>query len=233
MDGNKSVQAVFGTTVGSTAGGNGSVAFNPPAGTYPYGTILEASAIPGSGSYFVLWGDSASGTTNPLAFSVTNANPTISALFTTLGDGEVALAVVPIGHGTVSINPDDNSFASGSSVTITALPATNHAFLGWSGGASGTNNPLSIQLNQSETIYANFTTNNSLLVYPVTPPGTADGIAIDLFGELGVQYRLDASTNLSNWITLYNLTNDVGTLHYIDLSATNLSHRFYRGVILP
>ena len=233
VDRNKSVEAVFGTTVSNVVGGNGSVVFNPPGGVYPYGTILQAAAIPQSGSFFVLWGDSATGNTNPLSFSVTNASPTISALFTTLGVGEVALAVVPVGHGTVSINPQANSYASGSSVTITATPGAGHAFIGWSGGASGTNNPLTLQLNASETIYANFTTNNSLVIYPVTPPGVADGMAVDLLGEPGTHYRLDASTSLTNWNALYNLTNSVGTLHYIDLGATNLPRRFYRTVILP
>ncbi len=232
MDRAKSVQAIFGTTVSNLVG-NGSIVFNPPGGIYPFGTILQASAIPQTGNSFVLWGDSASGTANPLAFRVTNANPGLSALFVGLGGGEVSLAVVPVGHGTVSVNPQDNSYASGYAVTVTATPAANHAFIGWSGGVSGANNPLNIQLNQSETIYANFTTNDSLLIYPVTPPGTADGVALDIFGELGTHYRLDASSDLVNWTSLYDLTNYVGTLHYIDPNATNLPFRYYRAVILP
>jgi hypothetical protein len=232
LDRNKSVQAVFGTAVNTSVGGNGSIVLNPAGGFYPFGTVLQATAVPQPDNFFVLWGDADGGDANPLYFPVTIANGTISALFYTLSNGYVSLAVVPVGHGTVSINPQANSYSSGSTVTITATPSAGHAFVDWSGGASGTNNPLSIQLNASETIYANFTTNNSLLIYSVTPPGTADGMAVDLLGEFGTHYRLDGSTNLSNWTALYNLTNSVGTLHYIDTNAGNLSSRFYRGVIL-
>ena len=79
MDRNESVQALFGTSVGNAVGGSGAIVFNPPGGVYPYGTILQASAVPQTGNFFVLWGDAASGDVNPLAFPVTNANPVISA----------------------------------------------------------------------------------------------------------------------------------------------------------
>ena len=85
-----------------------------------------------------------------------------------LGNGDFALSVIPIGPGAISIDPQANSYAGGTPITITATPNTNYTFLGWSGDASGTNNPLNIVLNQSQTIYANFSTNSSLLIYPVT-----------------------------------------------------------------
>ncbi len=232
MDRNKSVQAIFGTSVSNIAGGNGSIVFNPSGGVYPFGTVLQASAVPQSGNFFVLWGDNASGNVNPLAFSVTNANQTISALFYTLDPGEVALAVVPVGPGTVSINPQANTYTVGAQVTLTATPAPGKNFLGWSGNASGTNNPLNVTLNQSETIYANFTTNATLVVYPVTTPGTGDGVAIDLNGQTGSHYRLDASRDLVNWTNLYNVTNYTGLLHYVDSTATNLPFRYYRGQLV-
>ena len=143
--------------------------------------------------------------------------------------GEVAFKPsCPIGPGTVAVNPPANTYATGASVTITATPTTNHTFVGWSGSASGTSNPLNVQLNQSETIYANFSTNqNALVIYPVTRPGTADGIAIDLNGQPGAHYRLDVSSNLVTWSNLYDLTNYVGTIHYIDSGASNLNHRYY------
>ena len=236
IDRNKSVQAIFGTSVNTTVGGSGSVALNPPGGVYPFGTALQASAIPQSGNFFVLWGSAASGNVNPLTFSVTNTNSTISALFAPLSGGQVALTVVLCRPGDWSaVNPPANTYSTGASVTVTATPASNHAFVGWSGSASGTNNPLNVQLNQSETIYANFSTNkNSLLVYPVTPPGTGDGIAIDLIGQLGAHYSLDVSSSLLAWSNLYNLTNYVGTIHYIDSSASNTDHHYYRAeTIVP
>jgi hypothetical protein len=235
MSRSKTVQAVFGTTVTNTVGGNGSVVFNPLGGIYPFGMVLQATALPQPGNVFVLWSDAATGggSTNPLNFSVTNADPTISALFGTLGKGHAALAVVPSGEGTVSLNPAAANYTIGQSVVITATPRAGNAFLGWSGAASGSTNPLTVILNQSETIYANFSTNFNLSFRLGPGSGTSEGVEIDLSGELGSQYRVDGSTDLINWTPLFNLTNSVGTLHFVDTNAEHLNFRFYRAVLLP
>lgn len=233
MTRNKSVQAIFGTTVTNSAGGNGSVVFNPPGFVYPYGFNLQASAVPQAGNVFVLWGNAASGNTNPLSFLVTNANTEISALFTAISGGQMALTVVPVGHGRVSVSPRANQYSTGATVTITATPDAGKSFLGWSGNASGTQNPLSVVMNQNKLIYANFSTNGSLSLTLGSGPGTSQGVEVDLMGEIGTHYRLDGSTDFTNWTTLYNLTNGVGILRYIDLTASNQNRKFYRAVILP
>jgi hypothetical protein len=46
-------------------------------------------------------------------------------------------------------------------------------------------------------------------------------------------YRLDASTNLADWVALTNIANPSGTIQFIDLEATNFSQRFYRAVWVP
>src|SRR5207247_2272449 len=108
MTRNKSVQALFGTTLSTTAAGGGSVVLNPPGGLYPYGTTIQVSAIPQPGKFFGIWGNAASGNVNPLSFVLTNANPTVSSLFASLNSGQVALAVVPVGHGQVLLSPRSN-----------------------------------------------------------------------------------------------------------------------------
>jgi hypothetical protein len=233
MTGNKSVQAVFGTTVTNSAGGGGSVVFDPPGTVFPYGFNLQASAVPQAGNVFVLWGNAAVGNTNPLSFTVTNPNPEISALFTTVSSGDVALTVVPVGRGRVSVSPRANEYSSGTAVTITATPDAGKSFLGWSGNAAGSQNPMSVVMNQSKVIYANFGTNNSLVLTLVSGLQNSQGVELDLNGEIGTHYRLDGTTDLVNWTPLFNLTNDVGTLHYIDYSASNQNKKFYRSVILP
>jgi len=42
---------------------------------------VHLTAIPETGYFFALWGNAARGTINPLDFVVTNANPTVAALF--------------------------------------------------------------------------------------------------------------------------------------------------------
>ena len=44
----------------------------------------------------------------------------------------------------------------------------------------------------------------------------------------GISYQIDASTNLSNWVTLANITNAGAQYTYTDSSSTNLVRRFYR-----
>jgi len=57
-----------------------------------------------------------------------------------------------------------------------------------------------------------------------------NGFQINLVGSLGVSYILQASTNLSTWISLQTNINNSGTLEFLDPQATNFNYRFYRAV---
>jgi hypothetical protein len=233
MTRNKSAQALFGTTLSTTAAGGGSVVLNPTGGLYPYGTTVQVSAIPQAGKFFGLWGNAASGNLNPLSFVVTNANPTVSSLFAALNSNQAALAVVPIGHGQISLSPRSNAYAIGQNVTITATADAQQSFLGWSGDAAGAQNPLSVAMNQSKTIYANFTKNYRFSFQPLGGLGLSDGFRLNLVGEVGTAYRFEASSNFAAWTALATLTNYSGTLEYIDAGASGFVRRFYRAVPLP
>ncbi len=63
----------------------------------------------------------------------------------------------------------------------------------------------------------------------VQPLGT-NGLSLSLTGPAGVQYRVDASSNLSNWTAVTNFVSTNTTVHFTDQSATNYSQRFYRAV---
>ncbi len=234
---NEFVQAVFGTTLGATVAppGSGSVMFNPPGGLYPFGTTVWLSAVPQPGNYFNLWGNAATGNgnTNPLPFNVVNPGQSVSTLFNSLSAGQVALTVVPVGRGRVSLTPAGTVFSTGASVTITATPSAGQSFVNWSGDAAGTQNPLPVTLNQSKTIFANFTISDQLSFEPLSIRGLGEGFELTLTGEFAMPYRIDGSTNLSNWVPLVTLTNSFGTMQYIDFGATNFPRRFYRGVPLP
>ena len=52
----KVLTAVFGTEFATTAAGSGSIALNPSAPLYPYGTVVHVTAIPQPGNYFGVWG---------------------------------------------------------------------------------------------------------------------------------------------------------------------------------
>src|SRR6185295_12663642 len=54
----------------------------------------------------------------------------------------ISVSVWPAGSGTVTRSPNQECYAEGSSVTLTAVPGAGIAFTGWSGDASGNSNSL-------------------------------------------------------------------------------------------
>src|SRR6185503_734665 len=62
-----------------------------------------------------------------------------------------------VGHGIAVKNPALATYDPGSSVTLTAIPDSGHAFVRWSGDASGTTNPLTVVMNANKNVTAVFT----------------------------------------------------------------------------
>jgi hypothetical protein len=160
------IQAIFGTVVATNTVGGGGIVLSQ-SNPIPFGTTLTASAVPDAGKYFVTWSGAASGTNAPTSIAVTNANPTISALFTSLPAGKNTLSVVVMGNGTVAISPQRSYYNPGDSVTLSA--STTNAgsrFSGWTGDASGTNNPLTVVVSTNEVVQANFVALPTVTISP-------------------------------------------------------------------
>lgn len=68
------------------------------------------------------------------------------------------LTVEVTGSGSVALSPPGGSYASGSVVTLTALPGPGFQFASWSGDLSGTANPATIAMNGDRSVTASFTT---------------------------------------------------------------------------
>lgn len=76
--------------------------------------------------------------------------------------GEVTrftVSVVATGRGSVTISPDISLVDSGEVLTITATADAENEFLNWSGDATGTDNPLTVTVDQAKTITAVFSDN--------------------------------------------------------------------------
>ena len=58
--------------------------------------------------------------------------------------------------GTGSINVSPASYGCGDTLTLTAVPGSDHRFTGWSGAASGSVNPTSITFDVGDTVTATF-----------------------------------------------------------------------------
>jgi len=233
MNRNKTVRAIFGTGLSTTVAGNGAITLIPAGGVYPFGTVVRLYAVPQTGNYFAVWGNAASGSSNPLSLSLTNSNPTVSSLFTSLSAGQFALTVLSDGFGQVMVAPQTNRYNSGATVTLTSVPNAGQQFISWSGDAAGTNSPLVVLMNQSRIITASFTRRPSLSVASGLDGLTEQGFRLTLTGEFGGHFRVDGSTDLLDWFELLTLTNTYGSTQFTDGSATNLPLRFYRGVTVP
>lgn len=236
MSKKRCVQAVFGTTLSTAVVGSGTVAVSPTPTFYPYGSNVRLTALPASGAYLALWGNAASGTNNPLTFSVTNANPTLTAVFASLAGGSLrSLAVQPTGAGSVQRSPYANTYTNGARVTLTAVPEPGQQFLGWTGAASGTSNPLVVTLDSSKVVGATFTDGPRL----VLPPCANDVNPFRgwLVGGVGGSFLVESTTNLpataTDWQPVATLTNNLGTIQFEDATTTNSPRRFYRGSIKP
>jgi len=68
----------------------------------------------------------------------------------------VAVNVNPTNGGAVSRNPDQTYYAPGTVVYVTATPANGYKFAGWSGGAAGTANPVTVTMDGDKTLTADF-----------------------------------------------------------------------------
>ena len=82
--------------------------------------------------------------------------------------------ISPAGSGTINATPPggDGKYASNTVVTLTAIPATNKVFTGWTGAVTGMGNPIHITMNGNKTITANFTaapTNTVKLIVSANP----------------------------------------------------------------
>jgi hypothetical protein len=64
------------------------------------------------------------------------------------------VSVTPSGSGTTSVT--SGTYQAGQSVSITAAPSPEYIFKGWSGSTTSSNNPLTIIMDSSKSLVANF-----------------------------------------------------------------------------
>ncbi|MCX6924582.1 MAG: hypothetical protein NT154_15410 [Verrucomicrobia bacterium] len=222
----KYAQAIFGTTLTPPA----LTSIAPQADFYPYGTTVRLTALPPLGTSFASWGGDISGTNNPATLTVTNPTQSVAYNLGALGPGQVALTIVENGQGQIAANPRANTYTNGQAVALVPTPDLGQNFIGWSGDATGTQNPLIVPMTQTKVITANFTKRPSLRAGTPLEGLVEDGFRLTLTGEFGTNYAILGSTNLTDWTPIGVVTNTYGTVQLTDPAATNLSHRSYRAV---
>jgi M6 family metalloprotease-like protein len=180
------IQACYTLTTGSNpvAGGNvdASPAPNCNGTQYTSGTIVTLTAIPNPGYNFTSWSGDASGATSPTTVTM-SADRSVTADFSQSQDCYTLITEINIfGGGAVNASPAPNcstsptKYATGTQVTLTAVPSAGFAFGNWSGDASGTDNPTTVVITVDKTVTANFEANCFMLF---ASPNPAEGGSIE------------------------------------------------------
>lgn len=143
---------------------NVSITINPPnSGSveknlnyfrYLNGTNLSLTAVPNEGYRFVGW----AGDVNYLTPSINlliNDDLNIIANFT-LTTHTVVLTVFPESSGSISLEPIQEFYIYGTTMTLTAIPSDGYWFSGWNGDIESFENPINIVVKNNLNITANF-----------------------------------------------------------------------------
>ena len=156
------------------ATGTGSVTSKPSGiscgstctATFTETTTVTLTATPASDSIFIGWSGACSGTasctldmqssrTVVAHFSITQRLLTVSKS----GTGQGSVSSTPAGLSCNAIcTSSTQSFVQGTTVTLTASPATGSQFAGWTGACLGSGLSCTVSLSSSLTVYAEFNT---------------------------------------------------------------------------
>jgi hypothetical protein len=160
-------------TVAKAGTGSGTVASSPSAincgstcsATIASGTSLGLSATPAAGSAFTGWSGACTGTGG--CALVVNSNKSLTATFatTTATTYALTLSKTGTGAGTVTSSPTGiscgtdctQSYASGTTVTLTTAAGTGSKFTGWSGACTGTGATCTVSMTAARSVVATFT----------------------------------------------------------------------------
>lgn len=230
MNRDKRISAVFGTTLNAQVIGSGTIDVCPASLYHPYGSSLRLTGVPADGGYFAFWGNQGNGDTrNPITVSLTQTNPTFTAVFSSLGASKSnSVTILADGLGQVALTPDGTKFRNGQTITVLANPNAGQEFLHWAGAASGSDNPLSLQVQSNLVLKAVFSRRPSLLGSSIEVLLAAEGFRFGIVGCEGDVYELLLSTNLVDWAPLGSVTNQWGSTQFTDLSGTNATQGYYR-----
>ncbi|MFZ1642604.1 MAG: FG-GAP-like repeat-containing protein [Candidatus Contendobacter sp.] len=198
MDAAKGVTATFNTTAPNTytltvskAGmgtgivtGTGIDCGGDCGESYTAGTFVTLTATPTNDSTFAGWSGACSGTST---CAVTmDAAKGVTASFNTTAPTTYILTVSKAGTGTGTVIGTDincgsdctESYASGTSVTLTATAASGSTFAGWSGACSGTST-CAVTMDAAKGVTATFnTTVPNTYILTISKAGTGTGTVI-------------------------------------------------------
>ncbi|MCG8607105.1 tandem-95 repeat protein [bacterium] len=114
------------------------------------------------------------------------------------------LAAKTNGLGSVDLSPAGGVYERDDVVTLTANPAPEWSFAGWSGDLTGTGNPATITLDTDKSVTANFTSPDFILTVTVDGSGTVDQDPPGSLHVWGTRVTLSAIANSSHMFVEWN-----------------------------
>lgn len=148
-------------SIGTVTGASGGIdCLGDCAETLASGTTVTLTATPAPGSVFVGWSGGDCFGTMPCTFTLadTVVTATFAPMMFTLGvtlAGTAGGAVTSTPAGITCGGDCTETLASGTAVTLTAVPAPGSVFAGWSGACSGTGSCM-VTMTGNQTVTARF-----------------------------------------------------------------------------
>ena len=190
-------------SVSATGSGVGTVGSSPAgiacgadcAENYPSGTVVTLSAVANSGSFFAGW--SGGGCSGSGACTITiNGDTTVTARFELI-TYSLGVSRTGAGSGSVSSNPAgiscgadcSETYAGGTAVTLTATPANNSTFAGWTGGGCMGTGACSVNMTANTSVSARF----DLVTFPVSVSRAGSGTGTVTSNPAGINCGTDCS----------------------------------------
>ncbi|MFC2024133.1 InlB B-repeat-containing protein [Chloroflexota bacterium] len=145
---------------------SGQISLSPGIDSYREGVQVNLVATPAAEYEFIGWSGDAGGA-SPTAAVVMNSDKAVIAHFRRIGY-VLTTAVSPAEGG--SISPASGTHDSGAQVTLTATPAAEYEFIGWSGDADGTGSTATVTIDSDKAVTALFRRIGYVLTTAVSPP---------------------------------------------------------------
>jgi hypothetical protein len=123
--------------------------------TCTVGSNVNLTARPAPGYEFSRWEGDVTDTGYSINIWGIDGDKSITAVFSPRTP-KITATASPSKGGSISRSPDQTQYAYGSSVTLTANPASDFQFTGWEGDITGSTNPTTITMNSDKKIQAVF-----------------------------------------------------------------------------
>lgn len=155
-------------TLFTSVSGEGGVQVSPAKENYIRGSVVNVKAVPANGWKFDHWEGDISGK-NPEVNITMNNSKSVRAVFV---KNNYSLTVEVEGQGTVTKTPNQNSYVTGTVVTLKANAKEGWKFDHWEGNISGKNPEVKITIDKSKSVKAVFVNTRSSLTVEVEGQGT-------------------------------------------------------------